>query len=123
MTREEAVAAAEARLLAAQFASDVDALDALLADELVFVAPDGRFMTKADDLEAHRSGALRFERFDLIERRLQPAGDCVVAMVQARIGGRWNGEPFGGRGVWTRVWRPDGDGWVVAAAHCANLAD
>jgi hypothetical protein len=47
---------AERRLQAAQLASDVEGLDNLLDDRLVFTGPAGRLYSKQDDLELHRSG-------------------------------------------------------------------
>ena len=54
------VVALEARLRAAQLAADVAALGALIADALLCTGPDGRLGTKAEDLAAHGSGAVRF---------------------------------------------------------------
>jgi ketosteroid isomerase-like protein len=119
----EGAKTAEAGLRRAQFASDVAGLDALLADDLVFIAPDGRRMRKADDLAVHASGQLRFTRFELEEEHFHPVGDTVVAFVRARVAGEMAGEGFAGTGVWTRVWRKGGDGWRLAAAHCAAFPE
>ena len=50
----------EARLRDAQLNADVAALDALLAETLLFTGPDGTLGTKQLDLGAHGSGAVRF---------------------------------------------------------------
>jgi hypothetical protein len=42
--------AADRRLQAAQLQSDVEVLDALIDDRLVFTGPDGRLYSKQDDL-------------------------------------------------------------------------
>ena len=60
---------AEAALIAAQRVSDVAALDALIADELVFTGPDGTTLGKQDDLTAHRTGATTFQRLDVLHTR------------------------------------------------------
>src|SRR5690606_37559149 len=52
--------ALEARLRAAQLAADVAALDALIAEELLFTGPDGQLATKAQDLAAHGWRLVRF---------------------------------------------------------------
>ena len=110
MTQLEAVRTAEARLRAAQFASDVAALAPLLDEALVFIAPNGERMGKADDLAAHASGRIRFWRLEVTDEHLQPVGDCVVAMVRAHVAGTMDAEPFSATGVWTRVWRRAGGG-------------
>ena len=50
----------EMRLRFAQLSGDVAALDALIPEELLFTGPDGQLGTKAQDLAAHGSGAVRF---------------------------------------------------------------
>jgi uncharacterized protein DUF4440 len=50
----------EARLRAAQLSADVAALDALLAETLLFTGPDGSFGRRQQDLAAHGSGAVPF---------------------------------------------------------------
>ena len=41
---------------------DAPPLDALIAEDLLFVGPDGRPATKSQDLEAHATGAARITR-------------------------------------------------------------
>jgi hypothetical protein len=53
------IVACEARIRAAQLAADVAALDALIVEDLLFTGPDGNLGTKAQDLAAHGSGAVR----------------------------------------------------------------
>ena len=122
MPRISEIEAYETRLRSAMLAGDVGQLERLLSDELVFTAPDGQFLSKTDDLAAHRSGLLRFERIDVLEQRIRPVGDCMVVSLRADIGGHFGGQPFAGRGAYTRVWRHDGSGWVIAAGHCSITA-
>ncbi len=80
----------EGRLRAAQLAADVAALDALIAEDLLFVGPDGRLATKSQDLEAHATGVVRFREHVPEELRVRRVG-----------GGRRRDEPAGaarGRG-------------------------
>jgi hypothetical protein len=45
----------EIALRAAMLSNDVDALDTLLDDDLIFTIPTGQIISKHDDLAAHRS--------------------------------------------------------------------
>ena len=72
------VQALEERLRAAMVASNVEALDQLLADDLVFTTFLGEAISKADDLNAHRSGAFRIHGIDLQDMVLRPAAGVVV---------------------------------------------
>ena len=80
------IVALEARLRAAQLAADVSALDALIADELLFTGPDGSVGTKEQDLAAHRSGAVRFRAHEPEELRVRRVGaDVAVTALRARL--------------------------------------
>ena len=72
------IVALEAALRAAQLAADVGALDSLIDDELLFAGPDGQLATKAQDLEAHRSGAVRFREHEPQALRVRRVGPDVV---------------------------------------------
>ena len=101
----------------AQLASDVEALDCLLDDALVFTGPDGLVYGKADDLEAHRRGNIRITRLDPSDERIVEFGDVAVVMVRMEMSGTFHGEPFGGAFRYTRVWREAPDGWRIVAGH------
>jgi hypothetical protein len=84
------IVACEARLRAAQLGADVAALDALIADELLFTGPDGQLGTKAQDLESHGSGVVRFRGHAPEELRMRRVGPgVVVTALRARLRSRW----------------------------------
>lgn len=72
------IAALEAELRAAQLGADVTALNRLIADKLLFTGPDGRLGTKAQDLEAHSSGVVRFRSHEPEELRVRRVGKNVA---------------------------------------------
>jgi hypothetical protein len=109
------VRVAEARLRAAMLASDVDELDALIDDALLFVGPDGAVYSKSDDLELHRSGMERLSRVDVEIARVTIHGDTAVVVVDAELTGVMRGEPFHGRYRYVRTWRRGPTGWRVIA--------
>lgn len=80
------IVALETRLRAAQLAADVAELDALIDEDLLFVGPDGRLASKAQDLAAHSSGAVRFREHvpeTLHVRRL--GSGVAVTSLRARL--------------------------------------
>src|SRR5690349_21145809 len=80
------VVASEAALRAAQLGADVAALDRLIDGDLLFTGPDGRLGTKAEDLAAHGSGAIRFRTHEPEELRVRRVGpDVAVAALRARL--------------------------------------
>ncbi|ALE75319.1 hypothetical protein FRP1_24735 [Pseudonocardia sp. EC080625-04] len=111
---------AERRLQAAQLASDVTELDALLDDAALFTGPDGTVLAKADDLRAHRDGAQVLRRSEELELRTRVAGPTGVTWVLVALEGETAGEAFAARVRYTRTWaHDDGAGWQVLAAHAS----
>ena len=117
------VVALEARLRAAQLAADVGALDALIADELLFTGPDGTLGTKAQDLAAHASGAVRFRVHEPEELRVRRVGpDVAVTALRARLAVEVAGTLIQGVYRYTRVWaREHGGPWRVVAGHVSAV--
>lgn len=114
----------ERRLRAAQLSADVATLAELISDDLLFAGPDGTLATKAQDLQAHASGAVRFRAHDPEELRVRRVGDgCCITSLRARLT-----IEIGGRAItdvyrYTRVWVRDGDGhWRVAGGHVSRCS-
>ena len=117
------IVAAEAELRAAQLAADVAALDRLIGDDLLFAGPDGHLGTKAQDLEAHRSGVVRFRIHQPEELRARRVGgDVVVTSLRARLAVDVAGTVVGGTYRYTRVWAREGaGGWRVVAGQVSEV--
>jgi ketosteroid isomerase-like protein len=109
----------EARLREAQLTGDIAALDALIAEDLLFVGPDGRLATKNQDLEAHASGAVRFREHVPEELRVRRVGSSVaVTSVRARLAVEVMGTLARGTYQYTRIWARELNGdWRVVGGH------
>ena len=119
----EEIAALEARLRDAQLAGDLAELDALIGDDLLFAGPDGQLATKAQDLEAHRAGVLRFRRHEREELRVRAVrADVAVASLRANLAVEVHGKLMEGTYRYTRVWARQSDGrWRVVAGQVAAV--
>jgi hypothetical protein len=98
-------------------ANDVDALDRLIDDDLMFTALDGSVVGKQEDLDAHRARRLRLTRMEPSERRVQRFGPIAVVNVRMEHEGTWDGAPVGGPLRYTRVWIERPGGWRIIAGH------
>ena len=118
------IVACETSLRAAQLAADVPALSRLISDDLLFTGPDGQLGTKAQDLEAHRSGVVRFRSHVPEELRMRRVGaDVVVTALRARLGVELAGTLVSGTYRYTRVWARERDGqWRVVGGHVSEVA-
>lgn len=121
--RDPEIAGCEANLRAAQLAADVTALDQLIGDELLFTGPDGQLATKAQDLDAHRSGLVRFRAHVPEELRVRRIGaDVAVAALRATLTVEVAGTLVQGTYRYTRVWARDATGaWRVVAGHVSPV--
>lgn len=120
---EAQIRACENRLYAAMLASDVAELDALIADDLLFVGPTGDLATKAMDLELHRTGGTQFHELlpqDLDIRIWSEQGAIAVAKIS--LSGTYLGNDFAGDFRYLRVWRKGEMGWQVVGGSVSVIA-
>jgi ketosteroid isomerase-like protein len=120
--RDAEIAAVEAELRQAQLTADVHALDRLIDEDLLFTGPTGELATKSQDLDAHRSGALRITSHEPEEMRIRWIGDDVaVVALRTRLRGEVAGEPFAGTWRYTRMWARVHGRWRIVAGHVSQV--
>ena len=116
------IVALEAEIRAAQLAADVPALERLIADELLFTGPDGRLGTKAADLAAHRSGAVRVREHQPTELRIRRIGpDVAIVSLCTRLAVEVMGSMVRGMFRYTRVWAREEGSFRVAGGHVSAV--
>lgn len=113
----------EARIRAAQLTADIRALDTLISDDLLFTGPNGELGTKAQDLEAHGSGAVRFRKHEPEELRIRRIGENVaVTALRANLTVEVAGNSVSGTYRYTRVWARENSGpWQVVGGHVSEI--
>lgn len=115
----------EASIRDAQLRADVVALDSLIADELLFTGPNGELASKAEDLSAHGSGAVRFREHEPLDLRVRRIGAHVaIVALLARLAVEVDGVTVRGTYRYTRVWaREEGGAWRVVAGHVSEVPE
>jgi len=106
----------------AMLSSDVEKLDQLLADDLIFTNHAGQRQDKQADLDAHRSGLLKLTKLDPSRQVVKIYGDTAIVAVQLAVEGAADGAKFGGSFCFTRVWGKQKGRWVILAAHSSMLS-
>jgi hypothetical protein len=81
-----------------------NALDELLAPELVFTNHLWQLLAKEDDLAAHRSGVLKVKELKPSEQHVRLYGDITIVSVRMQLSGAYDGNPANGDFRFTRVW-------------------
>lgn len=120
---KEQILEAEENLRRAMKCSDVEALNQLIAPELLFTNHLGQLISKQQDIEAHASGALKINDITLAEQQILLVKAVVIVSARVRIEGSYNGDTANGDFRFTRVWSPSPTGaWHVIAGHSCIIA-
>lgn len=102
--------------------SDVDALDQLIADDLVFTNHFGQLLTKQLDLDIHRSGVLQFSRLEPSEQLIKLDSPLAIVSARIKVSGIYERESFSADLRYTRIWRKSEDGkWRVIIGHSSMI--
>lgn len=113
----------ETRLKDAMLASDVAELDKLLASDLVFTNHLGQLMSKSDDLEAHRSGAVRIAEVEADDVEIKLLDGVAIVLAKVHIAGEFFGHQSTADFRFTRVWaKGAGDAWQLSVAHSTLIS-
>lgn len=116
---EQSLKMAERRLQAAQLAGDVDALDELLDDRMIFTFGADTF-TKDNDLELHRTGAQTITTLEEEQLTVLVEGATGITWFLGTVEGTTQNAPFAARMRYTRTWiHDDSRGWRIIAAHAS----
>lgn len=114
---------AERRLQVAMLAGDVEELDRLLDERLVFTGPpDGACHPQAKqiDLDNHRSRKQVMTKLVEEDLIVVVAGTTGVTCFLGALEGTFAGEPFAMRLRYTRTWVHTAEhGWRILAAHAS----
>ena len=121
MTITDQLIASEKALLLAIKNRDIDSLDNLLHDDLLFNLPNGQTITKAVDLETHRSGQMTIFAIEAKEQQINIIGDTAIVAVMINLKGKYIDLPIDGIFSYLRVWKNFNNQWKVIAGSCIEL--
>ncbi|HEY0738324.1 MAG TPA: nuclear transport factor 2 family protein [Herpetosiphonaceae bacterium] len=116
------VIARENSLLEAMTTNNVELLDDLLHDDLLFNGPDGSTATKAMDLANYRSGNIHLYTAESHDLAISLIGDTAVVAVTVELQGSYLGETLAGSFRYLRVWKLIDSRWQVIGGSVVPLA-
>lgn len=117
---ETKIISCEELLRTAMLSSNVELLDELIADDLIFVNHFGQILSKETDIEAHRSGNLKITRIDVLDQRIRLLDMIAVTVTRVTLAGTF-GSPFEGEFCYTRVWQYLNGKWKIVPGHCSSI--
>jgi ketosteroid isomerase-like protein len=86
---EEQVRKAEKELLDAMKNCDVNKLEELIHDDLLFSIPNGQTITKAEDIATYRSGNMKIHAIKASEEKIHLIGDTAIVSVAIAMEGTY----------------------------------
>ena len=110
----------ETRLIEAMKTSNVQELDTLIDDDLIFTSHTGQLFTKQDDLDSHASGNIEIFSIDPHEQKIRIEGNVAIVSVLLEISGSFFGNTEVGFYRFTRIWKDHNGTWQVIAAHATQ---
>ncbi|KQC00343.1 nuclear transport factor 2 family protein [Pedobacter sp. Hv1] len=121
MNITDQIVASEKTLLKAIKDRDIASLDNLLHDDLLFNLPSGQTITKAADLDTHRSGLITIFTIEAKEQQINMIGDTAVVAVTINLKGKYIDHSIDGTFSYLRVWKNFNNQWKVIAGSCIEL--
>ena len=100
---------------------DIERLDLLLHEDLLFTNPTGQTMTKKMDMEGYRSGDMKVHHIASKDQIIKIIGDTAVVAVSITLEGSYGGQSLDGEYRYTRVWKSIGGSWKVIAGSCVMI--
>ena len=88
----------------AQVEGDVSKLNQLLAPEFMEMNVAGQIRTKAENIEAHTSGQLHWQAFELTDMKVQVYGNTAIVTGRLKRKGTLSGRDLSGRARYTRYY-------------------
>jgi ketosteroid isomerase-like protein len=106
----------EQQLQQAMLQSDVQALDQLLHDDLVFNFYTGTIAGKQEDLASHASHTTQFTEITFAEPPvIRLYGETAIVSVKTHLTLTFHGTPFAGFYRYLRVWHYQEERWQIVA--------
>jgi len=112
----------EDRRYKAMCEADAGALDALLADTLVYTHSYGGADTKKSYMDGIRSKKWQYQKIERPKEHIEVYGDTVVVSGQVRIELLSDGKPKTLNSAYTNVWIKGAKGWQMVAWQSTPLA-
>jgi ketosteroid isomerase-like protein len=102
---------------------DAAALERIEADDYMTVDPSGMVSTKAQDIDAIKSGKLAFQSGTFDDMKVRVYGDAAVVTARVVIKGSYMGQDISGAYRGTDVFVKRGGRWQAVSSHVTRIAD
>lgn len=116
------IADLEEKLLDGFKRTDLNTLDLLFADGMLFHDQYGNVLDKEMDLEAYRSGMIKINKINVSKREIRVFESIVIVSASLFIRGSYSNILLNGKYQWLRVWGKVNEDWKVISASCTSIS-
>jgi uncharacterized protein (TIGR02246 family) len=121
-TAEQQVLATDDQRMDALRRGDPMPLERIYADDYTLVTGTGQIRTKADQLAELKTGQLRYQQIEAVERQVRMYGDVAILLTKQRATIVQGGQQItGGDERVTRVYKNYAGQWRVIATHATPI--
>lgn len=110
----------EDKLRNAMLSSNIELLDELIDDDLIFVNHFGQILTKEMDIEAHRSGMLNFSDIKVLDQKSRLLNQLAITVTRVSLKGTVGSNLIEDEMCYTRVWQETEGKIKIISGHCST---
>jgi ketosteroid isomerase-like protein len=119
---EKQIETLQAQLVQAQLKGDTSFFEKHYVDDSTIIHGIGKLLTKAEEIANLKSGALKYESYDVRDQRIRVYGDTAVVNLEASAKEISFGKPFSGDFLVAWVWVKQQGGWKVVLKQITRVA-
>lgn len=107
----------------AQLNGDIDFFENLLADGFKFISPQGKIISKREDIDQYKSGQLKISKIDISNRQIDMFGSTAISRFKVQFEGTSGKYQFSTKFIFTRVYSKVGNAWKMVAGHSTEVCE
>lgn len=111
----------EEDLRQAMLTNDIFALNKLIDDSLIFIAPNGMVATKQMDLDAHRNKIQKMTELSPSEQQIKIHENFAIVTVKMKITGTYSDFDISGDYRYMRIWKKINDTWKIISGSVVKV--
>ncbi len=119
---EQQIKTATNDLMAAVLKADTDAMDKILSDDYTGVRGDGSVLTKAQEIEKYKSGAIKYETNEIKDLKIRVYGHTAVSTSLSSSKNIRDGQQHIGTTRNIRVWVKQKGDWKCVAYQTTRVS-
>jgi len=100
---------------------DADWQERNLAEDFTAIEPNGEIKTKSEAIAMRRSGAIKFESIDVLDRQIRVYGDTAIVITRANIKAHISGHEIEGGSWLTAVWVNKNGQWKEVTSQSTSI--